>query len=273
MKKDKIFENVKFTPEAIHEAWGKMDTYLTGDKRKHITLDLSVDFNNENWTHDKESEYFADYIKDANYASYRKSANFGEYIILVSYSNARVFYRTKTKIAITAPERSIIEEIHQIFETYAPKCIVPEVAKPKEKELTIFIGHGRSDQWRELKDHLHDKHSYNIEAYEVGARAGHAVRDILEEMLSRSSFAILVMTGEDKDEKGNLRARDNVIHELGLFQGKLGFSRAIILLEEGTQEFSNISGIQQIRYSKNKIIETFGEVLATLKREFENKDS
>lgn len=143
----------------------------------------------------------------------------------------------------------------------------PPIAPPQKPRL--FIGHGNSEQWRDLKDHLHDKHNYDVEAYEIGARAGHAIRDILEDMLSKSSFAILVMTGEDKDEKGNLRAKQNVIHELGLFQGKLGFSRVIILLEEGTEEFSNIHGIHQLRYGKLHIKETFGEILATLKREFE----
>jgi predicted nucleotide-binding protein len=119
-----------------------------------------------------------------------------------------------------------------------------------------------------LKDHLTDKHGYKIEAYETGARAGHTIRDILDEMASKSSFALLVMTGEDEDKSGNSRARQNVVHEVGLFQGRLGFSRAIVLLEEGTEEFSNMFGIQQIRFSKNNIRETFGEVLATLKREF-----
>ena len=57
------------------------------------------------------------------------------------------------------------------------------------------------------------------------------------------------------------------MHESGLFQGKLGFSRAIILLEDGTEEFSNIAGLQQIRFSKGKIKESFGDVLAVLKRE------
>jgi len=40
-------------------------------------------------------------------------------------------------------------------------------------------------------------------------------------MLGKTSFAILVMTGEDKIEDGEMRARQNVVHELGLFQGKL----------------------------------------------------
>ncbi len=105
-------------------------------------------------------------------------------------------------------------------------------------------------------------------AYEVGARAGHTIRDILEEMLKSSSFAVLVMTGEDEGSDGERRARQNVIHELGLFQGRLGFARAIVLLEDGTEEFSNLHGIQQIRFGRGNIKETFGEVVATLRREF-----
>ena len=85
--------------------------------------------------------------------------------------------------------------------------------------------------------------NFPVEAYETGARAGHAIRDILQDMMKASSFALLVMTGEDKLEDGTYRARQNVIHEAGLFQGKLGFSRAIILLEEGVDEFSNLAGI------------------------------
>jgi len=52
----------------------------------------------------------------------------------------------------------------------------------------------------------------------------------------------------------------------------LGFRKAVILLEKGTEEFSNIEGLQQIRFSKGAILETYGEVLATIKREFAPKD-
>ena len=60
-----------------------------------------------------------------------------------------------------------------------------------------------------------------------------------------------------------------MIHEAGLFQGKLGFARAIVLLEQDCNEFSNIAGLQQIRFAKGNIKEAFGEVLATIRREFE----
>jgi predicted nucleotide-binding protein len=87
-------------------------------------------------------------------------------------------------------------------------------------------------------------------------------------MLGRSSLAFLVLTGEDETADQQMRARQNVIHETGLFQGKLGFPRAIVLLEEGVEEFSNIAGIQHIPFAKGHIDGTFGEVLAVIKREF-----
>jgi len=87
-------------------------------------------------------------------------------------------------------------------------------------------------------------------------------------MLENSTFAALVLTGEDEFKDGSVHPRENVIHEAGLFQGRLGFARAIVLLEGGAEEFSNIQGLQQIRFAKGRINETFGEVLATVRREF-----
>jgi predicted nucleotide-binding protein len=83
-----------------------------------------------------------------------------------------------------------------------------------------------------------------------------------------STFAVLVMTAEDETAGGEVRARQNVVHEIGLFQGKLGFNRAVVLVEEGVEVFSNLQGIEQIRYSKGNIKETYGTILATIKRQF-----
>lgn len=115
---------------------------------------------------------------------------------------------------------------------------------------------------------MQDKHGFDVIAYEVGTRTGHAIRDILEEMLNKGDFAILVMTGEDSTADDLLMPRLNEVQELGLFQGRIGFSKAIVLLEKGTQEFSNIHGTHQIRFAKGNVRETFGDVLATLRREF-----
>jgi predicted nucleotide-binding protein len=218
----------------------------------------------DNWRHGSVHEFFSDYRKGFDRAEFDRSVPYFS-INLSAYS---LDYATpETIVRITAPSRAELERLLEIFEHHAAASFI---SKKEEKPPSpiIFIGHGKSGQWRELKDHLLDKHHYCVEAYEVGARAGHTIRDILGEMLTKSSFAVIVMTAEDETADGKFNPRLNVVHELGLFQGKLGFSRAIVLLEEGTEEFSNIHGIQQIRYNKGNIKETFGEVLATLKREF-----
>jgi predicted nucleotide-binding protein len=74
------------------------------------------------------------------------------------------------------------------------------------------------------------------------------------------------MTGEN-DRNGELHARDNVIHEISLFQGKLGFRRAIILLEEGCKDFSNIHGLTRIPFARDGISATYEQVRLTLQRE------
>jgi hypothetical protein len=49
--------------------------------------------------------------------------------------------------------------------------------------------------------------------------------------------------------------------------GGPGFSRAIVLLEEGCEEFSNIEGLGQIRFPKNNIRSAFHDVQLVLERE------
>lgn len=64
-----------------------------------------------------------------------------------------------------------------------------------------------------------------------------------------------------------MNARLNVVHEAGLFQGRLGFRKAIVLLEEGCEEFSNIHGLSQIRFPKGDISARFEKIREVLERE------
>lgn len=165
-------------------------------------------------------------------------------------------------VSMSSDNERDIASILAIFESNLEK------SKIKPSNPMIFIGHGRDEQWRELKNHLQDEHNFKVNAYEVGPRAGLGVKDVLEKMLDESSIAFLVLTGEDIDNCGRLHARQNVVHELGLFQGRLGFDRAIPLVEDGVMDFSNIRGITKIIFSKGNIQATFGKVVATINREF-----
>jgi len=131
----------------------------------------------------------------------------------------------------------------------------------------IFIGHGRSPVWKDLRDFLEKRLNLNCEEFNSEPSAGLSTKERLEEMLGQSYFAFIVMTAEDEHNDGKLHARNNVIHEAGLFQGKLGFRRAIILLEDTCEEFSNITGLVQIRFSKGNIISSSEEIRRVLERE------
>ena len=135
------------------------------------------------------------------------------------------------------------------------------------EDKKIFIGHGGSDIWRELKDFIVDTLQLPYDEFNRISAAGKSTSNRLEEMLKESCIAFLIMTGEDEQADGSLHARENVIHEVGLFQGRLGFESAIILLEEGCKDFSNIHGIIHIPFPKGKIEATFGEILRVLQRE------
>ena len=131
----------------------------------------------------------------------------------------------------------------------------------------IFIGHGRSSLWRTLKDFIAGRLQLDWDEFNRISPAGIGTIDRLRTMLDRASFAFLVLTAEDAHEDGTQHARENVIHEAGLFQGRLGFERAIILLEEGCEEFSNIEGLGQIRFPGGRIDAAFEEIRLVLERE------
>ncbi len=131
----------------------------------------------------------------------------------------------------------------------------------------VFIGHGRSLVWREFKDFLQARLHLEWEEFNREPTAGIATTERLQQMLDASCIAFLVMTAEDQHADATLHARENVVHEVGLFQGRLGFRRAIVVLEQGCTEFSNIAGLSQLRFPKGNISACFEEVRRVLERE------
>ena len=143
----------------------------------------------------------------------------------------------------------------------AQKSLVPHSGN------RVFIGHGRSLLWMKLKDFLEGRLSLPWDEFNRESTAGIATTARLETMLENSMFAFLIMTAEDEHADATLHARENVVHEAGLFQGKLGMKRAIILKEEGCQVFSNLHGLTYIGFPRGNIGATFEEIRLVLERE------
>lgn len=167
---------------------------------------------------------------------------------------------------------SMIDEIELYWpeDTHEPADDTPQREAASGGPITkpcVFIGHGRSPLWARLQLFLEKQLGLDIVSYESEPRAGESIISILEKMLEQSTFAVLILTAEDETASGNKRPRQNVVHEAGLFQGRLGFKKAILLRQEGTEDFSNVAGLQCISFSGDKIEQTFWELREVLLRE------
>lgn len=180
------------------------------------------------------------------------------------------------------PHISLISEVRSIYNSLgiceeARKIAIKagshlERKKKKTKAesrvgTNVFIGHGQSPIWKDLKDFIQDRVKLPWDEFNRVPVAGVTNIARLSEMLDAAAIAFLVMTAEDEQATGDFHARLNVVHEAGLFQGRLGFTRAIVLLEEGCKQFSNIDGLGQIRFPKGNIAAVFEEIRRVLERE------
>ena len=142
----------------------------------------------------------------------------------------------------------------------------PLTQKKSNDSGKIFIGHGRSKIWARLQIFLKDDLNLKTSTFEDESRTSESIVNILEGFLDESSLAILVMTAEDETAEGNSRARQNVIHEAGLFQGRLGFDKVVILKQDGIEEFSNVAGLQYIPFAGDSIEQCFYELQRKFKK-------
>ena len=264
MEKTKTYRNIKFDAEIIEKAHNEFlkisSKYPKGKIYQETPDTLRITINDEDWSFDHIEEFLSMVNDSTDYEFDHYFKEFSLDISYVSYSDND----GRSELSVSFPERFNIETIFNIFEKNLKKY---RIKKEFEKEdFKIFIGHGRNKQWRDLKDHLDEKHGFKVICYEIISTPGITIKNTLESMLERCSFALLIFTGKDIDNRGLIHARENVIHELGLFQGKLGFDNAIILLEEDVKEFSNIVGLNQIRFSKGNIKEIFGDIVSILNK-------
>jgi hypothetical protein len=212
MQKRKQYDHVKFSGRIIRRAVEKMNSIYNKAPNNPSFIATIGD---EQWEFDEMDEFLATYadksVQEAAITLWWAGAD----------SMLSLFMESGyTAVRVRSPLRSTIESIFTLFEEALPEDRIALQPSTPKSEIIVFIGHGHSKQWEKLKSHLQDKHGIRIEAFETGARAGHAIRDILDNMTKKSSLALLVLTGEDKTETA-VRARQNVIHECGLFQGRV----------------------------------------------------
>lgn len=156
-----------------------------------------------------------------------------------------------------------LQAINQVL-GYVRSATIRRVRPPA---TGVFIGHGRARDWQDLAVFLRDQLKCDLIEFNSDPTAGYFTGERILEMLDRSRFAFLVMTAEDEQADGTLQARQNVIHEIGLCHGRLGFHRAVIVKEDRATEFSNVKSLTYIGFTTGRMSHAFPEIVRTLIRE------
>ena len=184
-------------------------------------------------------------------------------------------FRTPAHKAVSAKVASIRHTLRVVDDLgelarQVPKHVTRQRNRHQSRSTAggrVFLGHGHSAVWREVREFIEERLNLPVDEFNRVPTAGVTNTKRLAEMMEEASVAFLIMTGEDEQPDGRLHSRLNVIHEVGLFQGRLGFTRAIILLEDGCEEFSNVEGLGHIPFPRGNVKAAFEEIRKVLERE------
>lgn len=120
----------------------------------------------------------------------------------------------------------------------------------------VFVVHGHDELEKELVARFLTKLKLTPIILHEQPNAGKTIIEKLE-TYSDVSFAVVLLTPDDRaiprdePEKQELKARQNVIFELGFFFGKLGRNKVSVLYKKGVSIPSDYSGIVYVEMDEN----------------------
>ena len=138
--KKKTYQQVVFTPEVIQEAVARMRGSLPSESKRTIQLLIISLSAEEEWQHDNEEEFFADYRRGFNYVHflqrYQTKEHDGAIELIVSNNN--------TTVSVSMRERPNVEAVLGVFEAAVDKCRLPKQPKETTPTATDWITEGVS---------------------------------------------------------------------------------------------------------------------------------
>jgi hypothetical protein len=130
----------------------------------------------------------------------------------------------------------------------------------REKTIVWLIRGGQSSTWLEVGRFLEHQLQLKYTEFTDASAKRFLVTERVAQMAFGADLAVAVMSAEDKVDGGGFRARQNVIHEIGVAQGALGWERVIICREEGVESFTNMSGLVYISYKRDAVTASFDDL-------------
>lgn len=183
-----------------------------------------------------------------------------------SHPGAHTYSPAGTMINVLTTAR----ELRSYIDGILGLCLTPkskQLQQDPKKTAKVFIGHGRNEIVRnKVEDFVRDRCGLQPLVLQDLPSSGLTVIEKLEKYGRTADYAVLILTGDDvMQEEEARRARQNVIQELGWFQGVLGRKRTAILRQQGVEIASNIAGVVYLEFVENNVEMAFDR----LRQEFE----
>ena len=151
-----------------------------------------------------------------------------------------------------------LDKTSTIFEEKLMTMIDEAVATKRRR---VFLSHGHNELLLlRLKNFVATSLKLDSVVLKELPSRGLTVVEKLERASEKCSFAVILLTRDDEQHDGTLRARQNVVHELGFFQGKYGRQNVVLLAERGVELFTNISGILRVEFDPQHFDSCFEEL-------------
>lgn len=131
----------------------------------------------------------------------------------------------------------------------------------------IALGHGKSALWRSFHEQIVADFPIPCHGFQQVPLPGLGTMAAMLEVLPRARFAILMLTCEDAAAEGELAAALNVVRLAGLFQGRLGFSKVLLLMEDGATVLPGVNDLPRLVFPVGNPSAIWPEARAILENE------
>ncbi len=147
---------------------------------------------------------------------------------------------------------TMIEEIN-LFGLEKEIDTKTEQKTQKNDVKSVFIVHGHNEEMKLAVARTTEKLGLDAIILHEQPNQGRTIIEKFTDYGSSASFAIVLLSPDDELLSGSLRARQNVILELGFFIGRMGRSNVLVLFKEA-EKFempSDISGVLYVPFDKH----------------------
>ena len=200
------------------------------------------------------SEYLRRAFNDESFGvSYDKVSVWGTLIISPSFGERVSSFRDGMERKITSLQ-SLLERLELIPELHS--AVEPQPIERPETAIgsDVFIVHGHDEAAKSEVARFIEKIRLKAVILHEQSNQGLTVIEKFERHAARSGFAVVLLTPDDiaapksDPSKTQLRARQNVILELGYFCGSLGREKVCVLYKNGVEIPSDYFGVLYVEH-------------------------